>query len=145
MNTSYRCSSPVLSSLAGRRRSQTLADRFHVPNTVPDRPAAAHRSLDRPTRPSTRTPRARTHRARRTEGPCSPLQEKGRGEEGVEGVVGCSAEVEVVVVGCLIIIISSSSVKAVFFASHPGVNHPRYNPCICSTTLHFIGRLELKL
>ena len=46
---------------------------------------------------------------------------------------------------CLIIIISSPSMKAVFFASHPGVNHPSYNPCICSTTLHFIGHLELRL
>lgn len=46
---------------------------------------------------------------------------------------------------CLIIIISSASMKAVFFASHPEVNHPRYNPCICSTTLHFIGHLEVRL
>lgn len=50
--------------------------------------------------------------------------------------------VYVCVGGGLIIIISSMSMKAVFFASHPGVNHPSYNPCICSTTLHFIGHLR---
>ena len=42
----------------------------------------------------------------------------------------------------LIIIISSVSMKAVFFASYPGVNHPGRNPCICSTTLLFIGHLK---
>lgn len=142
---SYQCSSPVLSSWAGRRKSLTLGDRCHVPNTALDRLAESHRSWRRPIPPSTRTPLAHTHRARHIEGLYSPLQTEGGGE--LEWVRGERKGVVVLLVGedHLIIIISSPSVKAVFFASHPGVNHPNCNPCICSTTLHFIGHLELKL
>lgn len=71
---SYQCSSPALSSWVGRRRCLTLGDRCHVLNTAPDTLAAGHHSSLPPSRRSTRTPRARTRRARRTEGPRSPLQ-----------------------------------------------------------------------
>ena len=147
---SYQCSSLVPSSWAGRRRCLTQGDRCHVLSTAPDRLAAGHHSSLLPSLPSTRTRRARTRRAHRTEGPRSPLEREREdkrkkksknesrvrgGSEGEEGWEGA----------CLIIITSSPSMKAVFFASHPGVNHPSYNPCICSTTLHFIGHLELRL
>lgn len=77
---SYRCSSLVPSSWAGRCRCLTLGDRCHVPNTAPDRLAAGHRSSLPPSPQSTRTPHARTRRARRTEGLHSPLRTEGRVE-----------------------------------------------------------------
>lgn len=129
---SYLCSSLAPSSWAGRRRCLTQGDRCRVLNTAPDRPAAGHHNSLLSSLQSTRTPRARTHRGRHTEGPHSPLRRGGW----VKGTGGVSRR------GRLIIIISSPSMKAVFFASHPEVNHPTYNSCIGSTTLHFIGHLE---
>lgn len=71
---SYRCSSLVPSSWAGRRRCLTQEDRCHVLNTAPDRLAAGHHSSPLPSRPSTRTRRARTRHARYTGGLRSPLR-----------------------------------------------------------------------
>lgn len=137
----YQCSSLGLSNWAGKHRCLSLGDRCHVLNTAPDRLAVGHHSSLLPNLQSTRTPRARTRHGHCTESLHSPLQsdrEKAREwrDESEVGWVGRA---------CLIIIISSPSMKAVFFVSHPEVNHPSYNPCICFTTLHFIGHLEVKL